>query len=117
MRPTLALLAGALTAVLGALILGEYQFTGVTPIVSGALFGLFVAEVVVSIGRRRGGGPALGSALLSAGGLTWAAWISVRHSGHHPPAMAWVAVAIGAATAGFRARATRTPTADSPPER
>ena len=41
--------------------------------------GLFVAEVVVGVGRWHG--PAAGAlaALLTGGGLVWAAWISERH--------------------------------------
>jgi hypothetical protein len=113
MRPTLALVAGAVTASVGALILGEYQFTGVTPLVSGLLFGLFVAEVVVTVGRRRSRGWAGVSAALAVGGLAWAAWISVRHTHHGLPGMAWVAMAAGAVSAGLRARRPETRRADS----
>lgn len=44
---------GALVAALGALFLGEYEFDELLPILSGALLGLIVAEVVVSVGRLR----------------------------------------------------------------
>ena len=41
------------TAVLGALILGEYDFKGTLPFVAGPLFGLVLGEVGVSAGRTR----------------------------------------------------------------
>ena len=40
---------GALLCALGALILGEYEFSGVTPIGAGILFGLVISEVVIEI--------------------------------------------------------------------
>lgn len=44
---------GALVAALGALFLGEYEFDETLPIAAGALLGLVVAEIVVSLGRHR----------------------------------------------------------------
>ena len=107
MRRPVSLLAGAAVAGLGALILGEYEFTGWLPFVAGILFGLVVAETVVSVGRWRGRVPGVASAVLSAGGLAWAAWID-SGSGLEPwPELAWVAMALGAVSAGVRADALR----------
>lgn len=44
---------GALVAALGALFLGEYEFDEALPIGAGALLGLVVAEIVVSLGHHR----------------------------------------------------------------
>ena len=71
-----AVLASASVAAIGALILGEYDMAGFTPYIAGALFGLVVAEVTLSIARV--GTPLLAgtSAVLSGLGMLWAAWIS-----------------------------------------
>lgn len=49
----MAMMLGALIALMGGLFLGEYEFDEWLPIVSGALLGLIVAEIVVSVGRHR----------------------------------------------------------------
>ena len=106
MRRPLSLLAGASVAALGALILGEYEFVGWFPWVAGVLFGLVVAEVVVTIGAWRGTVPALASAVLGAGGLAWAAWITTGEGIEPWPATAWLAMALAAAAAVARSRGT-----------
>jgi hypothetical protein len=98
-RQLVALLAGAASAALGALILGEYEMRGATPVIAGLLFGVVVAEVVLAVGRSRGPGAVVGSALLASGGLVWAAWISVRHRGTGFPTGGWAAAGLGAVTA------------------
>lgn len=95
----LAVLVGAATASLGALILGEYEFNGATPYLAGVLFGLIVAEVVLTI-VRRGSAPLLVAAALEAGlGLAWAAWISSGRGRAPIPAAADVSVALGVVVA------------------
>ncbi|HZN13669.1 MAG TPA: hypothetical protein VFB78_05335 [Acidimicrobiales bacterium] len=100
MRPALALLAGAATAAFGAVVLGEYQLTGLTGVIAGALFGLAVAEIMLTVG---GAGlarlltPALVAVgLFSAAGLAWAAWISAGHDWSYVPNGGWMGLAIGA---------------------
>lgn len=102
MRLALAVLAGAAVAALGALILGEYEFTGTTPYVAGVLFGLVVAEAVIGVARRGGRELAAAAAVLSGGGLLWAAWISSGRDWDYVFRPAWVAVAIGVVAAGWR---------------
>src|SRR5438477_588878 len=51
MRQAVAVVAGAGAAVLGALILGEYEFSGVLPLVMGVLFEL-AEEVGLAHGDR-----------------------------------------------------------------
>ncbi len=101
-RRVLGGVAGALTAALGAVILGEYPFTGLIVLGAGILFGLFVAEAVVGVGRWHGPFAAVLCAALAGGGLVWAAWISEGHDLGYLPAGGWVAVALGVVAAGLR---------------
>src|SRR5206468_5784275 len=117
MRQAVAVAAGAGAAVLGALILGEYEFSGVLPLVMGVLFGLAVAELMSWVGqappgkagRRQSATPvyAVTAAALTAGGLLGAGWISVHHRHEAIPVGAWTAAALGAATAVVRSRTAR----------
>ena len=101
MRPVLALVAGAVAAALGAVILGEYPLTGVTGVIAGALFGLAIGEIVLSAGgvswRSRQAIGMAGVAALSAAGLVWAAWISAGHLWRYVANGAWAGVVVGAA--------------------
>lgn len=116
MRSALALLAATATAALGALLLGEYDFTGWTPFVAGVLFGVVVAEAAVVVGRRRGPALAAATGVLSGAGLLWAVWISSDHW-IFVPRTAWVAVAIGpVAAATWFVRSAGPRAADNPPE-
>jgi hypothetical protein len=100
-RQVLALAAGALAAAGGALILGEYELEGMTPVVAGVLFGLIVGEVVTAAGKRRDVTAAVASAVIAAAGMAWAAWRSTGPDEHWSlvPGMAWVGVGLGAAAA------------------
>ncbi|HMC51412.1 MAG TPA: hypothetical protein VKI64_01545 [Acidimicrobiales bacterium] len=106
MRQLAAVLAGAAVAALGALIVGEYELRGATPVVAGLLFGLVVAEVLLAVGRASNARAAVSGALLSAGGLVWAALISVRNRGTGFPVGGWVAAALGAVTAAVWIRSS-----------
>ncbi len=86
----------AAVAAFGALILGEYDFTGFTPYVSGVLFGLVVAEVALAGGRTRAGALAPIAATAVAGGLVWAGWISTDHFRASVPVGVGLGPAIGA---------------------
>lgn len=101
MRPALALVAGAVAAALGAVILGEYPLTGLTGVIAGALFGLAVGEIVLSAGgvewRSRETIGMAGVAALTAAGLVWAAWISAGHVWRYVAKGAWAGVVVGAA--------------------
>lgn len=116
MRPVLAALAGATAAAVGAVILGEYNLTGVMGVGAGALFGLAVGEVVLIVGGPEAGGAwaAPLAAAITAGGVAWAAWISAGRDWGFVPGTAWIGLAVGAALAavwvrtGAR-RSSRTP--------
>lgn len=114
-RAALAVVAGLAVAGLGAVILGEYPFSGLTVLGAGVLFGFVVAEAVVAVGRARGRGPAVSSAAIASAGLVWAAWIAENHDLGGVDLEGWVAVGLGAAAAALRARSPRA-RADSRPE-
>ena len=101
-RATFALLLAAAAAVLGAFILGEYQFEGWLPVGAGALFGLVVAEVAVEVGRRRTAGVGLTCGALAAAGLLLAGWISAGEGLEPIPGGAWLAALVGACVAILR---------------
>lgn len=102
MRRILGVCAGVAAGTLGALILGEYPFSGIVVLGAAIIFGLAVAEVVVGVGRWRGPGAAGTAAALVAAGLVWAAWISEGRDLSRLPIWGWVAVALGMATAAIR---------------
>ena len=101
-RTLCAVAVVALVCALGALMLGEYEFTGLTPVVAGVLLGLVVSEFVLQIGAGRGLVIGIVTALLVALGLGWAAWISSDEGLKPFPALAWLAMGVGAAVAGLR---------------
>jgi len=113
MRSLLALLAVVAAASLGALILGEYEMAGATPLVAGVLFGLILAEVAMSVvGRRPRTDGTTGRtttgwmngvtmmavvAAVAAGAMVWAAWISSGRDWAYVPGEAWIGVGLAAA--------------------
>jgi len=99
-REVLAMVAGAGAAVVGALIVGEYEFAGLIPFVAGALFGLAVAELMLTIAVRSTVRLAVVGALLTGGGLAWAAWISSGRGVAPYPAGGYIAIGLGAVIAG-----------------
>ena len=94
------MLAGAAASALGALILGEYEFAGATPFVAGVLFGLAVAELMLTVARFPTPRLAVGGASMSGAGLGWAAWISSGRGVSPFPAVAFVAIGVGVVVSG-----------------
>lgn len=108
--------AGAATAAVGAVILGEYELEGATPVVAGVLFGLVLSEVVTAVSRHRDATAVATSVVLAVGGMAWGAWLSTGpdEDWSFVPGMAWVGVALAAAAAvlwvrtpGLRGAGTR----------
>lgn len=93
-RRASAVVLTVVAASLGALILGEYELAGFTPYVGGVLFGLVMAEVMLSIVRRPDIPLAAVTGLASALGMVWAGWISTNHWRAPVPVGAWVGAAI-----------------------
>lgn len=97
---------GAVAAAFGAVILGEYQLDGPTPLVAGALFGLILAELVTAVAKSRDPAMAGACAVLAAAGMTWGAWLSTGpdEDWSFVPGLAWVGVALAAAAAAVWVR-------------
>src|SRR5207302_11067328 len=96
MRQPASLVAGAATAALGGLVLGEYEFAGWTPYLAGLLFAMVVTEVMLAVSQERGPVLGVGGAAFSAAGLGWAAWISSGRGVAPYPRGGWIAAVIGA---------------------
>jgi hypothetical protein len=101
-RTVCGLVCAALVAALGALILGEYEFTGTLPYVAGPLFGLAVGETVVAVGRSRATATAAIASLVALGGITWAGWIDSSEGVEPLHSGVWVAAALAAVAAFLR---------------
>jgi hypothetical protein len=101
-RPLVGLLCAAAAAALGALMLGEYEFTGSLPYVAGPLFGLVIGEIVVGVGRSRAVLVALAAGGLAFGGIAWAGWIDSTQGLEPVKGLAWVAAGLAAVTAFLR---------------
>ena len=117
MRTVLAVAAALAVTIVGAAILGEYQFDGFTGAVAGLIYGIFVAEAAVAVARR--GSPPLAAvcAVLAVGGLGWAIRASVGPRASFPgdiPGLGWVALALAAAGGAVRARSSGRRAGDSP---
>lgn len=95
-RQLVAVAVAAAVAAAGALILGEYDFSGATPYLAGLLFGLVVAEAALTVARGGTRPMAVAAALETAGGLLWAAWIFSGRGVAPFPASGFAAAAIGA---------------------
>lgn len=101
-RTLIGVLCAALTAALGALILGEYQFEGTLALIGGPLFGLVIGEVLVSAGKTRTAVVAAIGAALSFGGLVWAGWISSGDGLEPIRRGIWIAAVLAAVAAYVR---------------
>lgn len=105
-RESLALLAGAAVAVVAALVLGEYGFDGWAVVGSGLLTGLFVGEAILGVARAGSRGLSAGAAVLAAGGLLVAGWISTGHQLGEVAWKGWAAVGLAAVAGAIRVRPT-----------
>jgi hypothetical protein len=115
-RLALAILASFVVAALGAAILGEYQFTGITGAVAGLIFGIFVAEAGVAVNREGSDLLAVVCALLTAAALLWAIHASFGARSSLPadvPTMGWLSIGLGVVGAGVRARSSGRKAADT----
>jgi hypothetical protein len=98
-QPVPAVLVALAVAALGAVVLGEYDLSGTTPLVAGALFGIAVAEVVVTMAQSSDGYLQAAAALVAEAGLVWATWISSGHQLDLAAPTAWVGIALGSVLA------------------
>jgi MFS family permease len=102
LRALAGLVCGAAVAALGALILGEFEFSGLLPYVAGALFGLVVGVVVVGVGRDRSWPVAVVAGALAAGGIAGAGWIDSSEGIEPVKGLVWVSAALAAVVAVAR---------------
>jgi hypothetical protein len=101
-RTLLGLVCGAAVAAAGALILGEYEFSGALPWFAGPLFGFVVGETVVTVGRARSMAVGAVTSLIALGGITWAGYISSGDGLTPITTLAWVAAGLAAVVAFLR---------------
>ncbi len=113
MKRILPVVAGAAVSAFGALIVGEYEFDGVLPVIAGLVLGLLVSEAVALGGQWRGWVPAGIAATLAAAGILWGGWIDSGEGLEVYPALAWVGAAVAAVVALVRVRPR--PAARRPP--
>jgi len=111
-RPLLGLAVAAAASALGALLLGEYEFTGTLPFIAGPLFGLVVGEVAVAVGRSRTVPVAAVAGLLAFAGIAWAGWIDSSEGVEPVKGLVWVAAGLAAAVALLRTVGRRPAGAD-----
>ena len=107
LRAGIGLLLSAVAAVLGAFVLGEYEFDGALPVFAGVLFGLVLGEIVVSVGKLRTIPIAVLCGLEAFGGLVWAGWISAGEGIEPIPGGAWLAAALGLVAGALRVAGLR----------
>lgn len=103
------MVCAAAAAALGALILGEYEFSGSLPFVAGPLFGLVLGEIVVGVGRVRTVPVASVTAALAFGGIAWAGWIDSSEGVEPVKGLVWVAAVLAAVAAALRTAGLRRP--------
>ena len=96
MRQVLALVSATLLAALGAVVLGEYPLEGTTALVGFPLYGVAVSELALALAKRLAPATLAAVAVVVAGGLTWALWISFGHFRNdvRPPVLSWVMVGV-----------------------
>jgi hypothetical protein len=102
LRTVLGLVCGAAAAALGALILGEYEFSGSLPFIAGPMFGLVIGEIVVGVGRARSVVVAVLAGAMSFAGIAWAGWIDSSEGVEPVKGLVWVAAGLAAGAAALR---------------
>lgn len=98
-RPALAVLAAIAGSALAAVILGEYDLRGITPLVSGVMLALVIGELAVVVAGTRGLVLGLACALAVGAGVLWALWISSGNDWSFVSASGWIGAALGMLTA------------------
>lgn len=120
-RPLLGVLAAAGASALAAVILGEYDLRGVTPLVSGVMLALVIGEVAVMVAGVRTIALGLACGVAVGFGLVWALRISSAYDWSFVTASGWAGAVLGAVTAFAwvaprrRIRGSGPPTDDNQP--
>ncbi len=121
MRVLFGSVVAVLVAVVGGLIMGEYELRGFMAIVAGVLFGLAVAEAAITVGKSSDWVLVGVTGAAAALGLTWAAYIDAGDSLGRVSGLRFVASLIALVSAGWwvrslGSRAIRSRFAPEPPE-
>ncbi|HEX4979208.1 MAG TPA: hypothetical protein VFV35_04010 [Acidimicrobiales bacterium] len=98
-RPVAGVVTAALASAFGAVLLGEQPLEGTTALVAGVLFGVVVAEVLVSVARAGDGYLALAAGVLTQAGFVWALYIETGHALDEAAPSGWAGAALAAAAA------------------
>jgi len=102
-RMAVGIVLGAAVAALGGWILGEYPFTGIMPYITGVLFALVVAEVILSVSHSDPNRlVAAAAAVITAAGIGLAVWIQSTEGLVAIPPGGWVAISLGFVVALLR---------------
>lgn len=99
MRLSLAVVTAAVASALAAVILGEYDLRGITPLVSGIMLALVVGELAVVVAKGRSLALGVACALGVGSSVVWALWISSGNDWSFVSASGWLGAVLGALTA------------------
>jgi hypothetical protein len=97
LRPVLAAAVGVALAVVLALVVGEYPFTGATPYIAALVVPAVIGFCVAGVGGSHPERWWLGAGVLGAASIAWAVWISTGRGVDPFPACGWAAIALGLA--------------------
>ncbi|HUP70441.1 MAG TPA: hypothetical protein VM142_11590 [Acidimicrobiales bacterium] len=98
MRLSLAVLLAAAAGALAAVILGEYDLRGVTPLVAGIMLAIVIGELAVVAAGCRSRALGISCALVVSAGMVWALRISSGNDWSFVSASGWVGAGLGALT-------------------
>jgi hypothetical protein len=115
MRVVSGCIAAVFTALLGGLIMGEYELRGVMALLAGLLFGLAVAEVAITIGKSSDWALAGVAAVSAFVGITWAAYIDAGDGLDRIAGMRWAGSVLALLAAGWWVRSLGSRGASSQP--
>lgn len=104
----------AVLAALAALIAGEYELAGFTPLLAAVGVGFALGELIASAGRSHGWVAQVSAAVLTAASLAWAAWISSGQGLIDISTSARVAPVLGAAVGALTVRSSARPGSGTP---
>ncbi|MDP9403544.1 MAG: hypothetical protein M3P85_09480 [Actinomycetota bacterium] len=98
-RLALAVLTAAGASALAAVILGEYDLRGITPLVSAVMLALVIGELAVVVAGSRSVVLGIACAVTVGAGVVWALWISSGNDWSFVSASGWVGAALAVLTA------------------
>lgn len=118
MRVVIGCIAALFAALVGGLILGEYELRGIAALVAGLLFGLAVGEAAISAGKTNDWALTVAAGASAFVGLTWAAYIDAGNDAGLIAGARWAGsvLAFASAAAWVRTLGSRAAHSRSTPE-